>query len=271
MASPFEIRASNVKIEIESVTPNFKTGLVDIQFKAKDPRIANFQLILAQYNIGAGFLDMSLLPNETRDTITVVSLNTDIPAKGEYKSYVIVWDSGEDITLIDHSAVSIKIQGQDSDATADTANTFGSTVAINLLPIISKNPLPIEFLKDTTPELAFEVPGSVYPCNMHFELVISTNSDLSSPVLSLDSSVVQTGWQFQDLGGTYRDFMSPGAPDISALINSARVKYTIQGGDALSLDTYWYEFTVKTATKKLTLDEIDEIGDDLDYYPENIL
>ena len=268
MAQTFDIRTSNVKIEIESVTPDPVTGKVDIQFKAQDPRIANFQIILAQYSTGGGYSNMTLLPDEVRDTITVVNKDVDIPAKGEFKSYLLVWWAGEDLSLADHASVTIKIQGQDSDTTADTAQV-SSAVAVSHLPVVSKFPGPVEFLKDTTPEILFQVPMAVRPCNMHFTILISENADLSSPVQTISSYSSQTAWFFQ-ISGTYYQLYLIGCPDISALPpGNARVRFTIQ--TPLDNDTtYYWGVTVDNVAKKIPVEEMDVVPANYPYYPCNL-
>ena len=173
MAESFSIRTSNIRVEIESATPDLKTGKVDIKFKARDYRINNFQINLAQYDIGSGYVNMSILPAEERDTYTVIDINEDIPAKAEYKSFILVWDAGTDLNLIDHTGINIKIRGEDSDGTNDDENIYGSTLSIAFLPVIVKYPTPLRFLKDTTPEFTFEAPYACRGANMHFTIVIS--------------------------------------------------------------------------------------------------
>ncbi|NHZ84278.1 MAG: hypothetical protein GWP19_00165 [Planctomycetia bacterium] len=267
MTSPFEIRNSNVKVEIESVTVNEETGKVDVKFKVKDPRVALFQLILAQYSTGGAYSNMTLLPDEVRDDFTVIDLNESNAAIAEYTYYLIVWDSGEDLELENYPTVSVKIQGQDSDGTADTESIIDTTFALNIRPVILDTALPVEFLKDGTPAIAFNVPTAVKPCNMHIILTVANNAELVDPFI-LTLSLNLTGWQFQDSGGIYRDFLNPGCPSVDALFGGAKCRYT--ASSALTTGLWYYRFTIYDVYKKITEAEMGAIPLGYVYYPENL-
>jgi len=231
----FELRTSNVKTRIDSVIPNGYDGTVEVKFSVRDLRHQNCQVILAQYNIGAGYVNMTLTAGSTQKL-------ADILATSKWTQYSIIWDAKEDVDLELHEDFTVKIQVQDSDSNADTAQESSSN-DLDIGVYVELNTEPLPFLKDLTPVFLFEVPYSCKSIYMHFTLVISENADLSNPVQTINSENDQTGWEYQT-AGVYGAVGAGGVPDISQLAPyRSKVKHTLQ--TPLDLDkTYYYQITV---------------------------
>ena len=259
MAKSFEVTSANIKSRIDSVSFNSSTGQVTVKVSLWEPRMKPLKLVLAQYLLpGGSWTDCTL-------NSSGLQKNTNIYTPGRWKQYSLMWDAFEDVDLTSYNGVQVKVRFQDNGGTNDTEQV-SSSFNMDLSPMVVTIVDPITFGKDTTPEVIFEVPSALSPCNMHFQIVISQNSDLSNPVQTIDSSVDQTGWEFQ-IDGVYKPMLSPGCPDISALDPGAKCKHTLQ--NPLASGTYYFEVTPKGVTKKDTTSGISLTPEQMTLYTIN--
>lgn len=258
----FELRTSLVRTRIDDVISNGHKGTVEVKFSVQDLRHQNCQVILAQYDIGGGYVNMTLTSGSTQKSV-------DILATSKWTQYSLIWDAKKDIDLQLHSDFKVKIQVQDDDAVNDTAQESDGTHDIDMGVYIEKYVEPLLDLNDTTPEFLFEVPYACHGINMHFTLTISENADLSNPVQTINSFSDQTGWSFQ-IAGSYVQLVLIGCPDIGAFLPyNSRVKHILQTPlDAAK--TYYYQVTVNNIAKKILMSEMDEVPANYPYYPVNL-
>jgi len=240
----FELSSSLVRSSYKSISTDPFTGKVSVTFGVIYPTIGNWQLATFQYYDGSW-------KSCTIHADSAVQDATNYNATHKEKDFVIIWDAVEDLTLVAHTALEVRLSIQDADAAADDYDLAASTSEafnLDLLPKVDKAAGPTAYQKDTTPDFIVEVPSSVVPSNMHFILKIATDEALTANLITVDSSGDLTGWSFE-IEGSYEDMLAPGCPDKSVLVENARLKYIKQGA-LTPQDIYYWQMYVKTATKK---------------------
>jgi len=240
----FQLSSSLVRSSYKSINLDAYTGKVSVTFGVIYPTIGNWQLTSFKYYDGS-WHDCTI----HADSAVVKSTNYN--ATHKEKNFIVIWDASEDLTLLAHTDLKIKLSVEDADGAEDDYSVSSNTSAIfnfDLLPKVDKAVEPTIYQKDTTPDFIAEVPSSVEVCNMHFILKIATNEALDENLITVDSSDSQTGWYFE-IEEAYVSMLAAGCPDKSALVDNARLKYVKQGA-MTPPDVFYWQMYVKTATKK---------------------
>ena len=139
----FQTTTSNVDLTIDDVDVNNYRGIVTVKFAAIDLRVQNCQLIVAKYDIGGGYQDMTL-------TTASVQKNVNIAANGKGFQHTLIWDMKKDIDLTTHAGAKVKLGLKDVDGIADT-EVESSAFNVDMSVVVEKYPTPLSFAEWKTP------------------------------------------------------------------------------------------------------------------------
>lgn len=192
----------------------------------------NCSIDTAQYNIGAGWVNMTLSANQVESV-------SSIPITSRKRKYVYYWDAAADLDATqEYTNVQVRFEFNDEPSAAgETSAAVSYTIdSIDFRPttdIIPYKPFP----NDEDFIVKFKNLLSYSSVSLHFKIEVDTvNTFDSVDYSSADTSVSTTGWTFD--GGA---FPGGGASPVTDLANAEEITYDGFGG--LSEDTWFIRIT----------------------------
>jgi len=162
-------------------------------------------------------------------------------------SHTFVWNTYDNMGNDWVGDVSMKIRAYDRDNyIGDWADSQWLTLTINNAPDAPTLVTPTDgfFQKDATVEFKTQIPADNNPSGsysvLHAKIEVDVTSGFdSSSFVAFESRLDQSGWEYEDAGGSWIAITASGIPVATALVGNS-VRYTVDEEDKLARTSlYW--------------------------------
>ena len=232
-----EIITGNTKATITSISPNSDEITVTYVLYNEDSTNSSAKVQYSSTGQSGSFYDLTQSGGDTISSLTTSPSGT---------THTFKFNSGTIFGCDYTGDVHIRVVAYDR--TSYIGDTYYSDSIKHRIDNSPEAPTLVSpasgyFYKDTTPTLTFTIPNPV-SCysKMHFKVELdSVNTFDSSDLITFESRLDQTGWEYEDSSSVWHDIPADGVdvPSDHTLVGN-NVRFTVQTDQRLTRKVYYW-------------------------------